>query len=149
MTFRHRPDTLLAEKKGFSVIDALPSEFAPTIQALLKVHEFPFQMTFQEDDQEEDDAEAALKPSADDPAVAVREKNPDLDIHYYEEPEPDDGMAHIEALASPVDLDELDVTLGVAMDADRDRIRRLAGRFRANLKLSAPVLKRPEHVVNA
>lgn len=93
MTFRHRLDTLLAEKKGFSVIDALLREFAPTIQVLLKVHELPSQMTFQEDDQEEDDAEAALKQSADDPAVAVREKNPDLNIHNYEEPEPNDGMA--------------------------------------------------------
>lgn len=58
-------------------------------------------------------------------------------------------MQYIEALASPVDLDEMDVTLGVAMDADRDRIRRLAGRFRANLKHFAPVMKGPEHVVNA
>ena len=50
-------------------------------------------MTFQEDDQEEDDSAAALRQSAHDLAVAVREKNPDLNIYYYEEPEPDGEIA--------------------------------------------------------
>ncbi|KAI6904771.1 hypothetical protein KC318_g783 [Hortaea werneckii] len=60
-----------------------------------------------------------------------------------------EGAAQIEALADAVDIDELDVALGVAMDADRGRIRRLAGRFCANLKHFTSIVKRPEHVVNA
>ncbi|KAI7089345.1 hypothetical protein KC356_g2489 [Hortaea werneckii] len=148
-----------------SVIDALLSEVPPTVQDLLEVDDSPSQ-TFQGDDQEEeDDAPAALKQSADDLAVAVREKNPDLKIHYYEEPEPLDNMAvyltspmeqaedmegaaQIEALAGPVDLDEVDFALGLAMDAGKDRIRRLIGRFRANPEHFTSVIKRPEHVVN-
>lgn len=48
-----------------------------------------------------------------------------------------------------MDLNEVDVTLGLATDADQERIRRLAGRFRANLEQFTSVIKRPEHVVNA
>ncbi|KAI7499069.1 hypothetical protein KC367_g4785 [Hortaea werneckii] len=120
----------------------------------------------QESDRGEDDAPAALKQSADDMAVAVTDKNPDLKIHCYEEPEPINDMAvylaspmeqaedmesaaQIEALAGPVDLDEVDGALGLAIDADGDRIRRLAGRCCANLEHFTSVIKRPEHVVNA
>ncbi|KAI7182637.1 hypothetical protein KC363_g8665 [Hortaea werneckii] len=120
----------------------------------------------QKSDRGEVDAPAALKQSADDMAVAVTEKNLDLRIHCYEEPEPVNDMAvylaspmeqaqdmesaaQIEALAGPVDLDEVDGALGLAIDADRDRIRRLAGRCCANLEHSTFVVERPEHVVNA
>lgn len=109
---------------------------------------------------------AASKQSADDLAVAVRENNPDLKIQYYEEPEPIDEMAvyltspmeqaqdmestaQIEAPSGPVDLNEVYVTLALAMDADKDRIRHMAGRFCANLEHLTSVIKRPEHVVNA
>ncbi|KAI6841847.1 hypothetical protein KC340_g2211 [Hortaea werneckii] len=60
-----------------------------------------------------------------------------------------EGAAQIEALADAMDIDELDVALGVAMDANKGRIRRLAGRFCANLKHFTSIVKRPEHVVNA
>lgn len=99
-------------------------------------------------------------------AVAVTEKNPDLKIHCYKEPEPINDMAvylaspmeqaedmesaaQIEALAGPVDLDEVDGALGLAIDADRDRIRRPAGRCCADLEHFTSVVKRSEHVVNA
>ena len=58
-TFRHRLDTLLAKHKGVSVIDALLSECLPTVQDLLEVDESPSQTSLQ-DDQEADDAPAAL-----------------------------------------------------------------------------------------
>ncbi|GAB1729567.1 hypothetical protein NU195Hw_g696t1 [Hortaea werneckii] len=64
-------------------------------------------------------------------------------------PEDMEIAVQIEALPGPADLNELDVTLGLAMDADNDRVGRLGGKFHANLEHFTSVMKRPEHVVNA
>ncbi|KAI7283076.1 hypothetical protein KC345_g3087 [Hortaea werneckii] len=66
-----------------------------------------------------------------------------------EQAEDMEGAAQIEALASPVKLEEVDVALGVAMDADKEPIRRLAGRFRANPEHFTSIVELPEHVVDA